>query len=108
MTSRFEMIPLCSGSSGNSYYVGTDKVSLLLDAGISMKRIDSGLGNLGLSLRDIDGVLITHEHIDHVKSLGSMARKYNIPIYATKLTLGLIETKLEEHGLLKSTITVKQ
>ena len=83
---------IASGSSGNSYYVGTDKVSLLLDAGISMKRIDSGLGNLGLSLRDIDGVLITHEHIDHVKSLGSMARKYNIPIYATYGTIDGIMT----------------
>ena len=83
---------IASGSSGNSYYVGTDKVSLLLDAGISMKRIDSGLGKLGLSLRDIDGVLITHEHIDHVKSLGSLARKYNIPIYATYDTIDGIMT----------------
>ncbi|MBP3233523.1 MAG: MBL fold metallo-hydrolase [Eubacterium sp.] len=83
---------IASGSSGNSYYVGTDKVSILLDAGISMKKIDSGLGELGLSLKDIDAVLITHEHIDHIKSLGSIARKYNIPIYATYGTVDGITT----------------
>ena len=82
-----QFMSIASGSSGNSYYVGTDRTTLLLDAGISMKRIDDGLRTIDRSLDDVDGILITHEHIDHIKGLGVISRKYNIPIYATYGTI---------------------
>lgn len=81
------MCSIASGSSGNCIYVGTDATHLLVDVGISCKRIVSGLHELGLDGRDIDGILITHEHADHISGLGVMSRKFGIPIYATSATL---------------------
>ena len=78
---------LASGSSGNAIYVGTDSTHLLVDAGISKKRVEEGLGTLGLKGEDIDGILVTHEHSDHISGLGVFSRKYKVPIYATKGTL---------------------
>ena len=78
---------IASGSSGNCIYVGSDNTHLLVDAGISGKRIEQGLDTLKLCAGDISGILVTHEHIDHVKSLGVLARKYAIPIYGTHGTL---------------------
>lgn len=77
---------IASGSSGNCIYVGSDTTHLLIDAGISGKRTELGLNGLGLSLRDIDGIMITHEHIDHIGGLGVLARKHSIPIYTTRGT----------------------
>lgn len=78
---------IASGSSGNCVYVGSDATHLLVDVGISGKRTESGLKELGLTGRDIDGILITHEHADHISGLGVLARKYEIPIYATAGTI---------------------
>lgn len=78
---------IASGSSGNCVYVGSDATHLLVDVGISGKRTESGLKELGLTGRDIDGILITHEHADHINGLGVLARKYEIPIYATAGTI---------------------
>lgn len=80
------LVSLASGSSGNCIYVGNDNTHLLVDAGISGKRTEEGLNSIGLSTSDIDGILITHEHIDHIGGLGVIARKYEIPIYATRGT----------------------
>lgn len=82
-----EFYSIASGSSGNAIYAGTDKSGLLIDVGISGKRIEAGLNLYGHTGRDIAGILITHEHSDHISGLGVMARKYNIPIYATAPTL---------------------
>ncbi|MBR4573823.1 MAG: MBL fold metallo-hydrolase [Lachnospiraceae bacterium] len=79
---------IASGSSGNCIYVGSDDTHIIIDAGISGKRIEEGLNSLGLTTRDLNGILITHEHSDHVASLGVLARKYGIPMYATKGTIG--------------------
>ncbi len=81
---------IASGSSGNCIYVGSDATHLLVDVGISGKRAESGLNELGLTGRDLDGILVTHEHADHINGLGVMARKYGIPIYATKGTIAAI------------------
>ncbi len=78
---------IASGSSGNCIYVGSEATHLLVDVGISGKRTESGLQELGLTGRDIDGILITHEHADHINGLGVFARKYEVPIYATAGTL---------------------
>ena len=89
-----KLMTIASGSSGNSTYIGTDKTSLLLDTGISLKGINNGLMKADLSVKDIDAIFITHEHIDHIKSLGVIARKYNIPIYATYGTIdGILTTR---------------
>ena len=81
---------IASGSSGNCIYVGSEATHLLVDVGISGKRTESGLKELGLTCRDIDGILITHEHSDHTNGLGILARKYEIPIYATPGTIRAI------------------
>lgn len=83
--------PIASGSSGNCIYVGSDNTHLLIDAGISGKRIDSGINSLDLSGLDIDGILITHEHVDHIAGLGVILRKYHIPVYATFNTIEAIK-----------------
>lgn len=74
---------IASGSSGNCIYVGSEATHLLVDVGISGKRTETGLSSLGVSPRDLDGILITHEHADHIAGIGVMARKYQVPIYAT-------------------------
>lgn len=83
---------IASGSSGNCIFVGNDTTRLLVDAGISGKRIVNGLEEIGLCLEDMDGILITHEHVDHIGSLGVLLRKCEIPVYATRGTLeGIFE-----------------
>lgn len=81
---------IASGSSGNCIYVGSDTTHLLVDVGISGKRTEAGLKELDLSMRDIDGIFITHEHADHIAGLGVLARKYEVPIYATGGTIEAI------------------
>lgn len=78
---------IASGSSGNCIYVGDDSTHLLVDTGISRKRVEEGLKTLGVKGEELDGILITHEHIDHIQGLGVFSRKYEIPIYATKGTI---------------------
>ena len=77
---------IASGSSGNCIYAGTDTTHVLVDAGISGKRVENGLNDVGLTGRDIDAILITHEHIDHIAGLGVLSRRYGIPIYTTEKT----------------------
>lgn len=81
-----QICSLASSSSGNCIYIGTENTHLLIDAGISGKRITEGLLALNVSPSKLNGILITHEHSDHIKSLGIMARKYGVPIYATQNT----------------------
>ena len=81
------MCSIASGSSGNCIYVGSDHTHLLVDTGISRKRIEEGLKKLDIKGEEIDGVLITHEHSDHIQGLGVLSRKYELPIYATKGTI---------------------
>lgn len=80
------IMTIASGSSGNCSVIATDNTTLLVDAGISKKKIEEGLRCADIDIRNVDGILITHEHIDHVKSLGVLSRSYEIPIYATAAT----------------------
>ena len=82
---------IASGSSGNCIYVGSDKTHLLVDAGISGKKVEFGLNSLDLTTGDLDGILVTHEHSDHIKGLGVVARKCGVPIYATQGTIRAME-----------------
>lgn len=81
------LLSIASGSSGNCIYVGSDTTHILIDAGISAKRIEEGLNRLELTGRDLDGIFITHEHADHINGLGVLMRKYQIPVYATRGTI---------------------
>lgn len=90
---KSRMMRICSiasGSSGNCVYVGTDATHLLMDVGISGKRTEAGLQELGIRMQDIDGIFLTHEHADHISGLGVLARKYGVPVYGTKGTLGAV------------------
>jgi phosphoribosyl 1,2-cyclic phosphodiesterase len=87
---------LASGSSGNSYYVGTSATHLIVDAGISRKRIVDRLSEIDVGILDVDGVLITHEHSDHTAGLKVLAKHANMPFYATR---GTIEYLLQQPGM---------
>lgn len=78
---------IASGSSGNCIYTGSEQTHLLVDTGISKKRIEEGLHELEIKGDDLDGILITHEHSDHIQGLGVFSRKYEVPIYATRGTI---------------------
>lgn len=85
---------IASGSSGNCIYVGSENTHLLVDTGISKKKIEEGLQSIDIKGEELDGILITHEHADHIQGLGVFSRRYQIPIYATPGTLrGIKEYK---------------
>lgn len=86
-----KMCSISSGSSGNCIYVGSEQTSLLVDVGLSGKRIEFGLNEIDRTTGDLDGILITHEHSDHIKGLGVVARKHKVPIYATWATIAAIK-----------------
>lgn len=92
-----QLYSIASGSSGNCLFVGTARTGVLIDAGISMKRIREGLETQGLSLDRIRAIFLTHEHMDHVSGLGPVLRKIPIPVYATQETIEAIWSK----GLMK-------
>ena len=77
---------LYSGSSGNSIFVGSENTKILIDAGVPGKKIDEALAKINQNPKEIDGIFITHEHSDHVKGVGVISRKYDIPIYANDKT----------------------
>jgi phosphoribosyl 1,2-cyclic phosphodiesterase len=81
---------IASGSSGNCTFVGSEHTKLLIDVGISGKKIENGLNSIDVNPQDIQGILITHEHADHIAGLGVLARRYNTPIYGTAETINSI------------------
>lgn len=85
-----KLTSIASGSSGNCIFVSSKECRLLVDTGISGKRIEQGLLSLGEHADDLDGILITHEHIDHINGLGVMMRKYHLPVFATSGTIDCI------------------
>lgn len=89
---------LASGSSGNSILVSTGQHRLLVDAGLSGKGISELLCQVGVGGDQIDAILITHEHIDHIKGAGILSRRYNIPIYANERTWAAAEACIGKLG----------
>ena len=79
-----KFISLSSGSNGNCYYLGDDKTAFLIDAGIGPRTIKKRLLEHNIPMESIRFVLVTHDHIDHIKSLGVLADRVNLPIYATE------------------------
>ena len=82
----FKFCSLYSGSSGNSLFIQTDNTKILIDAGESAKKITDALSSIDVNPNDLDAILVTHEHSDHIKGLGTLSKKYNIPIYANQKT----------------------
>ncbi|MBM7552171.1 MBL fold metallo-hydrolase [Thalassobacillus pellis] len=89
MTLRFSV--LASGSTGNAFYIETEQEKILVDAGLSGKRLDQGFKEIGVNPKELTKILVTHEHSDHIKGLGIIARKYNLPIYANEKTWKAME-----------------
>ncbi len=79
-----KFISLSSGSNGNCYYIGDEQTAFLIDAGIGPRTIKKRLSEHNISIESIKFVLVTHDHIDHIKSLGIMADRLNLPVYATE------------------------
>lgn len=71
---------LYSGSTGNSLFIESDNTKILVDSGVSLKKLTSALSSSDISLSDINAIIVTHEHSDHVQSLGMVSSKYNIPV----------------------------
>ena len=82
----FKYCSLYSGSSGNCFFVQSDTTNLIIDAGVSLKKILSAFEEIKISGEDIDAILVTHDHIDHTKSVASLSNKYDIPVFASKKT----------------------
>lgn len=84
--------PLASGSKGNCVYLGTDNTKVLIDAGISGKSLIARLQEINVDIADIDAILVTHEHNDHILGLKTLAYKYGIPVLANQETAkGIVE-----------------
>jgi phosphoribosyl 1,2-cyclic phosphodiesterase len=81
---------LASGSSGNSAFVATEKVRLLIDAGLSFREAGKRLAAIGEDIKNLDAVLISHEHSDHIVGLPQLVKKVCCPVFLTRLTEGTL------------------
>lgn len=95
----FSFCPLFSGSSGNSALISSQTVHFLIDAGLPGKTIANALFLCGHAPERLSGILITHEHMDHIKGAGILSRKYDIPIYANAATWGAMEKTIGKVAL---------
>ena len=103
----FNFYSLYSGSSGNCLLVQTSNTKILIDAGESAKKISSALSSIDIDPTNIDAILVTHEHSDHIKGLGTLSKKYNIPVYANSRTWDAMEeqaAKINDNNIKKFTI----
>ena len=80
---KVRFISLASGSSGNCYYLGTDTYGILIDAGIGIRTIKKTLRDINVAMESIRAVFVTHDHADHIKAVGHLGEKMNIPVYTT-------------------------
>ncbi|MFR9165560.1 MAG: MBL fold metallo-hydrolase [Dysgonomonas sp.] len=81
---KFKLLSLASGSNGNCYFIGTSQYGILIDAGIGARTIKKYLREYGIAMETIMGIMVTHDHADHIKSVGTLASKMHIPVYATE------------------------
>ena len=91
-----EFCSLYSGSSGNSLLVKTENTNILIDAGVSSKKIETALNSIDIDPSSLDGILITHEHTDHVQGLGTFAKKYDLPVFVNQKTLDAMPKQKEK------------
>lgn len=88
---------LNSGSNGNCYYIGTDKESVLIDAGIPCRETERRMRRLGLSLSTVKAIFISHEHDDHIRGLDVLSKRYQLPVYISAATRQQLRLPLEPH-----------
>ena len=81
-----ELCPLFSGSTGNSYYIGSKSSGILVDIGRSCKQVTTVMQRCGIDPLSVQGILITHEHSDHISGLQTLVKRHRIPIYASPAT----------------------
>ena len=81
---------------GNCLYVESENTKLLIDAGVSLKKIEKGLETINVNPFSLDGILITHEHSDHIQSLGNLSKKFNLPVYANSETFDSIPKQTDK------------
>ncbi|SOC08212.1 phosphoribosyl 1,2-cyclic phosphodiesterase [Ureibacillus xyleni] len=82
---------LASGSTGNAIYVENDEHAFLVDVGFSGKKMEQLFAKIDRDIKNLSGILVTHEHSDHIKGLGVVARKYKVPVYANEKTWQAME-----------------
>ena len=87
---------LYSGSSGNSLFVETENTKILVDAGMSCKKIEEALNSIEIDPFSINAILVTHEHSDHIKGISTLSRKFDIPVFAAKETFDAMPTQTEK------------
>jgi phosphoribosyl 1,2-cyclic phosphodiesterase len=87
---------LYSGSTGNSLLLKSENCNILIDSGVSAKKVVDALEQVNTPVTDINAILVTHEHTDHVQSLGTISKKYNIPVYANKKTWEAMKTQKDK------------
>ena len=100
----FNFCSLYSGSTGNSLFVETENTKILVDAGVSAKKIVDGLSSIHVDFENIDAILVTHEHSDHVQSLGTISKKFDIPVFANDETWNAMpkqKDKISEYNIKK-------
>jgi phosphoribosyl 1,2-cyclic phosphodiesterase len=102
---------LASGSTGNSLYVESDEHSFLVDAGFSGKQMEAFFKHIDRDISKLSGIFVTHEHSDHIKGIGVLARKYKLPVYANENTWCAMERLVgdipTEQKMIFSTESVK-
>ncbi|MBS4166230.1 putative metallo-hydrolase YycJ [Neochlamydia sp. AcF65] len=96
MSQMIGFCPLASGSKGNCVYLGTPQLKLLIDAGLSARATKEKLAEIGVDFRELDAILITHEHSDHIQGLKVLALKMGIPVFANHETAKGIVEQLHE------------
>lgn len=87
---------LFSGSSGNAIFVEGNGTKILVDAGVSGRKIENSLNSIGTCLSEIDAILVSHEHSDHICSIGYLSNKYDIPVFASELTWKGMESQISK------------
>ena len=88
---------LNSGSNGNCYYIGNNDEAILVDAGISCRETEKRMDHLGLSIRKVKAIFITHEHSDHISGVTKLSKRHQLPVYITQPTLENGALRIEEH-----------
>ncbi|NGX46369.1 MAG: putative metallo-hydrolase YycJ [Chlamydiae bacterium] len=88
-------VPLASGSKGNSLFLGTENTKILIDAGLSARELKKRLAAIDVDLNEIDAVVVTHEHTDHIRGLATLCSSRNIPIFANSETASAIASILD-------------
>ena len=96
--------PLCSGSSGNSTYIEAGNERLLIDAGLSCRRIEELMQSIGAAPEQLTGILITHEHIDHSRGVNILSKKYGVPVYANAECWSMMRAQMS--GVLPDNVRV--